>query len=107
MALDYERYPILGREPTTLYEHYRVNPMGRTYPEWIEDRIVDLLKLPGRVQRQLPGNTWEHGVSGGAHAVGHCLEIAIEAHRRNLNARIRVALLYGTIIKEWPNNGET
>lgn len=28
MALDHETYPVLGRPPQTLHEHFRVNPLG-------------------------------------------------------------------------------
>lgn len=30
MTLDHERFPILGREPSTLHEHFRVDNLGCT-----------------------------------------------------------------------------
>lgn len=107
MSLDYEKYPSLGREPNTLHEHFRVNPMGTTsYPKWIEDRVWELFLRPGRLEcfDARTGRWWIPTYDGKApRYVGECLQRYIEDPIVQPN-RCRIVLATdGTIIKEWHN----
>lgn len=101
MALDYEKYPILGREPNTLHEHYRCDPRGaKSYPEWVEDRIWEILfGRYGHVQMHFRGE-WVNIHEGRA-----CELIQYGAEYADVprGSTWRAVLYDGTIIKEWPS----
>lgn len=89
----------MTRAPTTLREHFRADPRGASsYTQWIEDRVWELLQRPARLQYR------EHS------AWFDLYELAQPAHRwllsghvdRHGSVPIRVVLLGGTVIKEWP-----
>jgi hypothetical protein len=88
--------PAYVRPPATLHEHYRANPMGRTFKEWIEDRIVELLSRPGFYvcDWNLQLAKWRFT------RIGRAYETASFYAKKN-NEYARLELTDGTIIKEW------
>lgn len=97
-----DNYPILGRPPKTLHEHFLTDPRGAdSFGKWIEDRMVDLMRQPARGQSFRNGG-WRSSPANPVWELGTWLEVAIAASKRNTHAKIRVILLDDTIIKEWP-----
>jgi hypothetical protein len=89
--------PDEPRKPTTLFEYFRVDPRGAaSFPEWINDRIWELLQRPAIMQ------TGHFGVWTGRafDNVFGCIETAVAFVPRT-DANVRVVLIDGTIIKEW------
>lgn len=92
----------MTRKPTTLHEHFRADPRGASsYTQWIEDRIWELLQRPATIQYQM--HDWK---SLGSPIKWSALHKALAALNRDVSApmvaKMRVVILDGTIIKEWP-----
>lgn len=117
MALDYDNYPILGRPPQTMHEHFRVEPLGcESFPEymrlrlcfainpqgatsfknWLDDRIWELLQRPAIRQCRLElSGVWYAADNGPLSAmVRQCTMYDQHLQRR-------AVLMDGTIVKEW------
>ncbi len=87
-----------------LFDHYQKDPRGAdNYPQWCRDRIWELLQQPAMLQ-EYPGGCSFYGppLRFGT------LREALADMRTRITApnqvRVRVVLLDGTIIREWPPN---
>lgn len=106
MDLDYDKHPVIGRPPSTLHEHFRVNPMGATsYPKWIEDRIWELLQRPAIIQVWFEdGRTWTRWVMDNCENTIATALVTLDRYARYTPWHYRIIRPDGTIIKEWPGN---
>lgn len=93
--------PDEPRKLTTLFEHFRADPQGAaSYPEWISDRVWELLQRPAKWDCVDATNGGGVSFDGTAHGLLWDAIRAVNAPKRTglLN---RVSFLDGTIIKEW------
>jgi hypothetical protein len=115
MHFDYDKFPILGRPPQTLHEHFRADPRGAdSFGKWIEDRIWDLLMRPADLMLDdthgsagwytckvydAPLHNFAEGstINTAAHAL-----LAAHHEHKHYETKTRVVLFDGTVIKEWP-----
>jgi hypothetical protein len=90
--------PEYVRPPTTLFEHFQADPRGATtIGQWQEDRIWELLQQDARVEFRSQSGSWVP--YSFAKTAALCIVEHAASGRWFLPSRI--ALLDGTVIKEW------
>lgn len=88
--------PDEPKKPTTLFDHFRANPRGATsYPEWLNDRVWELLQRPAVRECRL--------LSGALYAADHgpLFQMLRQCRSYDIGLQRRAVLKGGTIIKEW------